>query len=262
MCVATDVAARGLDLPDLGLVVHAELPVNGAVLLHRSGRTGRAGRKGKCVILVTQPRRRRAEALLAQARITAEWTGLPSAANILTQDNTKLTQDLAAIEATDEQEIALARELAQAHDPERIALAMIRLHRSQQPAPLDLPPVYVGPSGSSRSAPPLESGEATNASWFSLNVGRQANADPKWLIPLICRMGNVTKRDIGSIRIMPRETRFEIRDDIASHFVSSLPGVSTDGLRITGAEAVPANQQTSYSRGGKAPSRKRSRQAA
>ena len=52
VCVATDVAARGLDLPDLNLVIHAELPQNKAALLHRSGRTGRAGRKGTSVVLV------------------------------------------------------------------------------------------------------------------------------------------------------------------------------------------------------------------
>ncbi len=46
VCVATDVAARGIDLPDLGLVIHAELPRDPDTLLHRSGRTGRAGRKG------------------------------------------------------------------------------------------------------------------------------------------------------------------------------------------------------------------------
>ena len=46
VCVATDVAARGIDLPKLDLVVHAELPSNSETLLHRSGRTGRAGRKG------------------------------------------------------------------------------------------------------------------------------------------------------------------------------------------------------------------------
>ncbi|MET0429777.1 MAG: DEAD/DEAH box helicase, partial [Microvirga sp.] len=51
VCVATDVAARGIDLPDLGLVVHAELPNDHETLLHRSGRTGRAGRKGICVLL-------------------------------------------------------------------------------------------------------------------------------------------------------------------------------------------------------------------
>jgi len=51
VCVATDVAARGLDLPNLSLVIHADLPTNKATLLHRSGRTGRAGKKGASVLL-------------------------------------------------------------------------------------------------------------------------------------------------------------------------------------------------------------------
>jgi ATP-dependent RNA helicase DeaD len=61
VCVATDVAARGIDLPDRGLVVHADLPNDREALLHRSGRTGRAGRKGVCVLVVPYTRRRRAE---------------------------------------------------------------------------------------------------------------------------------------------------------------------------------------------------------
>ncbi len=52
VCVATDVAARGIDLPNLELVIHAELPSNGETLLHRSGRTGRAGRKGVSALIV------------------------------------------------------------------------------------------------------------------------------------------------------------------------------------------------------------------
>jgi ATP-dependent RNA helicase DeaD len=47
VCIATDVAARGIDLPGLELVIHADLPSNSETLLHRSGRTGRAGRKGQ-----------------------------------------------------------------------------------------------------------------------------------------------------------------------------------------------------------------------
>ncbi len=50
VCVATDVAARGIDLPNLGLVIHAELPNDAETLQHRSGRTGRAGRKGVSVL--------------------------------------------------------------------------------------------------------------------------------------------------------------------------------------------------------------------
>ena len=54
VCIATDVAARGIDLPDLELVIHADLPTNPETLLHRSGRTGRAGRKGVSALIVPQ----------------------------------------------------------------------------------------------------------------------------------------------------------------------------------------------------------------
>jgi ATP-dependent RNA helicase DeaD len=71
VCVATDVAARGIDLPDLGLVVHADLPRRREILLHRSGRTGRAGRKGISVLLVPHTRRRQVERLFASASLEA-----------------------------------------------------------------------------------------------------------------------------------------------------------------------------------------------
>ena len=75
VCVATDVAARGLDLPSLGLVIHAELPHDAEALQHRSGRTGRAGRKGVSVLLVPHKSRRRAESLIAGAKVEVEWAG-------------------------------------------------------------------------------------------------------------------------------------------------------------------------------------------
>ena len=68
ICVATDVAARGIDLPSLDLVIHADLPNDAEVMQHRSGRTGRAGRKGVSVLLVPPIRRRRAEVLLESVR--------------------------------------------------------------------------------------------------------------------------------------------------------------------------------------------------
>ncbi len=73
VCVATDVAARGIDLPNLGLVIHADLPNDAEVLQHRSGRTGRAGRKGVSILLVPQSRKRRAEEMLARARVNFTW---------------------------------------------------------------------------------------------------------------------------------------------------------------------------------------------
>jgi len=69
--VATDVAARGIHVDDIELVVQADLPEDYKTYLHRSGRTGRAGKEGTVVTLVTKPRRRRMEELLERAEITA-----------------------------------------------------------------------------------------------------------------------------------------------------------------------------------------------
>ena len=93
VCVATDVAARGLDLPNLDLVIHADIPRTSDTLLHRSGRTGRAGRKGVCVILVPQNRNRTAERLFGQANIKPHWTLPPSREEILIEDKKRILEN-------------------------------------------------------------------------------------------------------------------------------------------------------------------------
>lgn len=77
VCVATDVAARGIDLPHLELVVHADLPTNADTLLHRSGRTGRAGRKGVSALIVPPKLKTKANRLLGWAKLKAEWSAPP-----------------------------------------------------------------------------------------------------------------------------------------------------------------------------------------
>jgi superfamily II DNA/RNA helicase len=72
--VATDVAARGIHVDDIALVIQADAPDEYKAYLHRSGRTGRAGKEGTVVTLVPRSRRRRTEELLARAEITANWT--------------------------------------------------------------------------------------------------------------------------------------------------------------------------------------------
>ena len=76
VCVATDVAARGLDLPDLDLVVHADSPGSRETLLHRSGRTARAGNEGTVVTLMTSEQVRDVRALTKAAGITPTITRL------------------------------------------------------------------------------------------------------------------------------------------------------------------------------------------
>jgi ATP-dependent RNA helicase DeaD len=135
VCVATDVAARGIDLPSLELVVHADLPNNPETLLHRSGRTGRAGRKGVSALIVPQRGRRRAEGLLASAGIKATWSAPPSPAEILARDDQRILNDPALAEPLTAEERDLAAELLERHGPERVAAAFVRRLRAGMAAP-------------------------------------------------------------------------------------------------------------------------------
>jgi ATP-dependent RNA helicase DeaD len=233
VCVATDVAARGLDLPDLGLVIHADLPTNKETLLHRSGRTGRAGRKGVCMLIVPASRQRRAEQLLQSAGVAATWSAPPSAAAIRAQDTARLMDDDMFSADMAPEDAALAAALLDRHGPLAAAAALIRLHRARLPAPADL----AEPRAPAAAAPATPRGGSDATTWFSLNIGRQSKADPKWLVPLLCRAGGVTKRDLGAIRIFDRETRFEVRADMAAGFrqPTAIPGA--DDLRIEPASA-------------------------
>jgi ATP-dependent RNA helicase DeaD len=75
--IATDVAARGIDVPDIATVIHADLPSDAANYTHRSGRTGRAGRKGASLLLVPHRAERRVRMLLHEAKVEAQWASVP-----------------------------------------------------------------------------------------------------------------------------------------------------------------------------------------
>ena len=246
VCVATDVAARGLDLPDLDLVIHADLPTNKETMLHRSGRTGRAGRKGVSVLLVPYPKRRRAEQLLAAAGVDAGWSDPPSAELIRERDQERLLADPILAEAPSEEDLALARLLLDGRPAEWIAAALVRQYRGRLPAPEEQfdapPPARVTPPGRfGNEAPYREPREPQRAAgggaWFRLTLGRRQNADPKWLVPLICRLGGVTKADIGAIRIFDADTRFEITAEAADRFAAAVRHAGEGEARIEPATA-------------------------
>ena len=241
VCVATDVAARGLDLPDLGLVIHAEIPVNKAGLLHRSGRTGRAGKKGVSVLLVSYTRRRKVELMLQSASIKAEWSGPPSAEMILANDHVRMLADpvlIAPVE--DEAVLALGKQLLEKSTPQQIAAALIRLYQQKLPAPED---VYdddrmkrqqeTGKNDKGQAdVPYTDFARGGDMTWYRINIGRDKNADPKWLMPTICRLGHVTKRDIGAIKIFERETKFEITQEMQAKFEAAIALGLEDGVKI------------------------------
>lgn len=254
VCVATDVAARGIDLPGLSLVIHVEVPRDAETLQHRSGRTGRAGKKGTAILLVPYPRRRRAEGMLRTARINAEWIAAPSAADIRAADSERMLSALLAPVETDEADRTLVERLLAERTPEEVAAALVQAHRARLPEPEEL--LTSEPQQAPRA--PREGFEGS--AWFRLNVGRSQNADPRWILPLLCRRGHITRGEIGAIRIAAHETMFEIPGPVATRFMAAVRRTATeedDGVEIIPVEGAPREEAKRNRRdqGGGAPYR-------
>ena len=223
VCIATDVAARGLDLPDLELVIHADVPRNREALLHRSGRTGRAGRKGVSALIITPNRRRNAERLLRDAKITAEWSGPPSAEDIIARDNERLFADMALDTEVTDEERAMVEKLLAAHSPEHIATAFLRQYRNGQSAPEELTHSAYDPSVEDRGSRKRGARQDfADGVWFSLNLGRKQKAEPKWIMPMLMKSGGLKKPEIGAIKITETKTFIEVAPEGVERFMDTI----------------------------------------
>jgi ATP-dependent RNA helicase DeaD len=238
VCVATDVAARGIDLPNLELVVHAELPTNAETLLHRSGRTGRAGRKGLSALVVPQKAARHVERLLKSARVVAEWTSAPGADEILRRDEERLLADPAWIEELTPDEAAFAARVLAAHGPQAIAAACLRFWRARHSAPEELADPAAPAPARTAFGPGV---------WFTLSVGREGRAEARWLLPMLCRAGRIGKDAIGAIRVQDTETFVEIAEAAAAGFEAALgaDGVLEGGVTARRAAGPPDGTRAS-----------------
>ncbi|WP_316188469.1 MULTISPECIES: DEAD/DEAH box helicase [unclassified Bradyrhizobium] len=266
VCVATDVAARGIDLAKLDLVVHAELPNDPEVMQHRSGRTGRAGRKGVSVLLVPPARRRRAETLLNLAGIEAAWGAAPQADEIRKLDQERMLHDQVFTEETTAEDLALAQALLAERSAEDIAAALARLYRARLPSPEDIldpgqdrgraredrgrdtarpargeerPPAPRTKTGK----PSARHGMGEPSVWFRAAIGRRKNAEARWLLPMICRRGGIDKHDIGAIKIQDTTTEFEIAARVADAFTANIRRPDKeDNIRIEPLAGAPSGQ--------------------
>ena len=221
VCIATDVAARGIDLPGLELVIHADLPSNSETLLHRSGRTGRAGSKGVSALIVAPSEFKKAQRLLQGAKVVAEWGAAPSVDDVQAKDDMRIFENpVFGQNLTDE--MGMAMQLIERFGAEQIAAAYVQSWRSGRSAPEVLSD-QTGPVREAReAAPPRERSEFGASVWYTLSVGRAGRAEARWLLPKICDAGSITKDGIGAIRVQEDITYVQIAEALASRFGLSL----------------------------------------
>lgn len=233
VCVATDVAARGIDLPNLDLVIHADLPSNSDTLLHRSGRTGRAGRKGVSALIVPPKIRTKANRLVGWAKLRVEWADPPSAAEVVAMDEERLLSDPAWSNPVPEDAQQTVATLVAQFSPEQLAAAFVNLARAKQSAPEDLTDASAADDRPRKAFGP--------SVWFRLSQGRTDGAEPRTLLPMLCRVGDMTRDDIGAIRVQPRHSFVEVlatRADALAQTAGQEVSVE-GGMTLTRLEGAP-----------------------
>lgn len=245
--VATDVAARGLDVDRISLVINYDMPFDGEAYVHRIGRTGRAGRSGQAILFLTPREKRFLGELERAGGETIAPMEVPSNASINQGRLNRLESSLAAL-LTDspltETEQAMLGEMMQRltreHDapPERLALAALALAQRDKPLLLNederFAPVAaastVDQSGRRRSTRPSpagprgegDAGPEAHMERFRLEVGWRDRVRPGNIVGAIANEGGLTGRSIGKIRIYDCHTTIDLPRDIPAEVVANL----------------------------------------
>jgi ATP-dependent RNA helicase DeaD len=226
--VATDVAARGIDVPGIGMVIHADVPKDSDIYTHRSGRTGRAGKTGKSLSVVPINAQARVARLLKNARIDVRWESVPSPKKIL-QGVTKATrrtlyERLEGAEYS-EAELTYAQNLLEKANPAQVVSMLLRMAEP----PLPRPPIDVTPceprawDPRERPAPmgaraPMVRGARPGFVRFSLSWGQSHGATPSRCLSHVCRRAGINRDMIGAIDVGDESTSVEIAEAAALEF--------------------------------------------
>ncbi|MFI7079112.1 DEAD/DEAH box helicase [Micromonospora sp. NPDC049903] len=246
LLVATDVAARGLDVEQLSHVVNYDVPSAPESYVHRIGRVGRAGREGVAITLA-EPREHRMLKTIERVtgqRITIDK--IPTVADLRTR-RLELTQ-AALRESLLEDDLepfrVIVETLSDEFDLMEVALAAVKLsHEATLPgsdeAEEEIPQVAVRPTrdarpgqdtrGDRRPARPRTGGTTQ----VFIGLGRRAGVRPQDLVGAITGETGIRGRDIGSIEIADRFSLVEVPNGVADEVIAGLRGSTIKGRKAT-----------------------------
>ncbi|MEU2610037.1 DEAD/DEAH box helicase [Micromonospora sp. NPDC007271] len=245
LLVATDVAARGLDVEQLTHVVNYDVPSAPESYVHRIGRVGRAGREGVAITLA-EPREHRM--LKTIERVTGQRIAvdkIPTVADLRTR-RLELTQ-AALRESLLEDDLepfrAIVESLTDEFDLMEVALAAVKLaHEATLPGTADeeeeIPQVAVRPAREPRPRPEGRERRgggrgAGDTTQVFIGLGRRAGVRPQDLVGAITGETRVSGRDIGSIEIADRFSLVEVPYALADEVIRGLRGSTIKGRKAT-----------------------------
>jgi ATP-dependent RNA helicase DeaD len=173
---------------------------------------------------------------LRSANVEATWAKPPSADDVMARDRERLFSDPSLLAPLSAIEETLVQEVLARHGAEQAAAAFVRKYFADQAAPEEL--LDTAPPERARK----QRDDFKDGVWISLSIGRDQRAEPRWLLPMLCRAGHITKREIGAIRIQATETFVELAPNCVDTFFETLgpDPVLEKTISITRLEGAPA----------------------
>lgn len=225
LLVATDVAARGLDIPDVTHVFNYDIPQDPESYVHRIGRTGRAGRPGTAVTFISAREFGQFRLIERVTKTRIERKALPSLMDVAEKQRELLKERL--VRVMDDGQLAFYKELAvdmlNEYDPEVLLAASLKMIAGEDKNPANnAPAVDFGDTGA----------EAGMVRLF-LNVGRQQLIQPADVVRSIASQAGIAGNLIGLINIYDRFTFVEVPKDVAAQVIQSMQESTIKGRVIS-----------------------------
>ena len=222
--VATDVAARGLDVERISHVVNFDIPYDTEAYVHRIGRTGRAGRSGEAILFVSRREQRMLRSIEKATGKSIEVMSMPSTEDINEQRVVRFQQKIT--ETLNDDDIDFFKDLVRDFlkeselDSLDIAAALAKMHQGEQPFFLKEKPIkrHDGEDGGQRRQRRNQREPAEGMVTYKIDVGRNDGVSPGNIVGAIANEGDIESKHIGHIKLyndfstvdlpegMPKET--------------------------------------------------------
>ncbi|MEH6577865.1 MAG: DEAD/DEAH box helicase [Amphritea sp.] len=234
--VATDVAARGLDVERVGLVVNYDIPYDTEAYVHRIGRTGRAGREGKAILFVAPRERRLLKQIERATRQPIIQMDLPSRDMVQNKRLESFREQIGQIFNNEDMSVyrELVDQLATDTELETLDLASALLFLAQKEKPLILPPEPKPRpqrehdrdrgEGSERGSR-RERSNSEEMDVYRLEVGRSDGVQVKNIVGAIANEADISSRNIGDIRLHDDYSTVQLPKGMPDDTLKQLQGV-------------------------------------
>ncbi len=230
--VATDVAARGLDVKRISHVVNYDIPYDTEAYIHRIGRTGRAGREGKAILFVAPRERRMLAAIERATRQPIKAMALPSRKDITNRRINQFKEQIS--KAMESQELEFFEELIDAYQSEydighrKIAATLAYLLQKERPLNPDEQIIEeVRDERSERNRNPQRERKTGDEQMqtYRIEVGRKHGVEPGNIVGAISNEGKLNSRDIGRIRLFDQFSLVDLPKNLSADTLHKLKGV-------------------------------------